>query len=327
MTNKDIYTTIHNRLFAYLDGRSKSFLLVLNYAIVLLLGYVDYLTGDYSLILFYVIPVFLGSWFVDKRSGIFICIACSLASFLNKSLDHPGASLLLHSWDLIIESSYLLLLSLMFSTLRHKLEQEKMLARLDPLTRSLNRRYLYEMAELEINRSSRYGRPFTIAYIDLDNFKTINDRQGHHVGDELLCTVVETIRENIRCTDMVARIGGDEFVIMLTETGAEHSIAAITKLQEKLAIAMENRQWPVTFSIGMVTYDTPPGTVDEMLKKADHMMYAVKSGQKNAIRHEIVTEPVKNRTPYHKRQKFHGLRRRVQSHKPMSPPRPPISRP
>lgn len=286
-----MYTTIHNKLFAYLEGKPKTCLLTVGYTLVFLLAIIDYLTGELSFILFYLIPVFLVSWFVGKRSGLFICTACSIASLIDKLLEHPASSpQFFHTWDFIIETSYLFLLGLMFSTLREKHDQEKKLARIDPLTLALNRRYLYELAEQEIYRSGRYNRSFTVAYIDLDNFKIINDKKGHHVGDDLLCIVADTVLENVRCTDIFARIGGDEFVIILPETGAAHALSAITKLQEKLAAAMGSRGWPVTFSIGMVTYNVPPESVDDMLKKADDLMYSVKSGNKNGLKHVIVNE-------------------------------------
>ncbi|WP_054698251.1 GGDEF domain-containing protein [Geotalea toluenoxydans] len=144
------------------------------------------------------------------------------------------------------------------------------------------------MAEQEINRSRRYGRFFSIAYLDLDNFKAINDTKGHHVGDDLLCVVAGTIVENMRCADMVARIGGDEFVVLLPETGASDARSAVVKLQERLMERMGARNWPVSFSVGLVTYYCPPTSVDEMLKKADGLMYEVKSQEKNSFRHEVV---------------------------------------
>jgi diguanylate cyclase (GGDEF)-like protein len=182
----------------------------------------------------------------------------------------------------------MILLGMMFATLREKHDQEKQLARIDSLTRVLNRRYLYEIAEQEIYRSRRYNRCFSIAYLDLDNFKEINDSRGHHVGDDVLCAVAATMTENVRCADTVARIGGDEFVVILAETGEEEARSAVLKLQEKLMERMAAQNWPVSFSVGLVTYYSAPLCVDEMLKKADGLMYAVKSQGKNAFRHEIV---------------------------------------
>lgn len=284
-----MYAAIHNRVFEYLEKKPKVLLLVSGYLLVGILAYIDYITGDFSIILFYLIPIFLVGWFVNKRSVLFICLFAGLASLYNKFLiSPPNFSIFHHSWDFTIESCYMILLGMMFSTLREKHDQEKRLARIDPLTRVLNRRYLYEMAEQEIHRSRRYNRIFSIAYLDLDNFKAINDTKGHHVGDDLLCIVARTITENMRCADMVARIGGDEFVVLLPETGAQDARTAVVKLQERLMERMEARKWPVSFSVGLVTYYCPPASVDEMLKKADGLMYEVKAQGKNAFKHEVV---------------------------------------
>jgi diguanylate cyclase (GGDEF)-like protein len=284
-----MYTIMHNRIFGFLEGRSRAFLLAISYALVLFLGIIDYVTGDFSFIIFYLIPVFLGAWFVGKRSGVLLCVACGLSSFINKLLEQPDTSRLwFHTWNLLIEMAYLILLSLMFTTLRRTYDREKNLARIDPLTNALNRRSLFEVAEQEISRAHRYGRPFTVAYLDLDNFKNVNDRHGHHAGDAVLSTVVKTIQENVRRSDIVARVGGDEFVVILPETGAEQSRTALTKLQDKLLAVMESREWPVTFSIGTITYNAPPASVDEMLKKVDDLMYSVKASNKNGMQQEVV---------------------------------------
>ncbi|WP_243371881.1 GGDEF domain-containing protein [Geotalea sp. SG265] len=282
-----MYNAIHNRIFEYLEKRSKFSLLALGYILVAMLAYVDYLTGDFSIILFYLIPIFLVGWFVNKPSAILICLCASISSLFNKILTHH-TTVFHHSWDFTIETTYMILLGMMFATLREKHDQEKRLARIDPLTRVLNRRYLYEIAEQEIYRSRRYNRCFSIAYLDLDNFKGINDTRGHHVGDDLLCSVAATITENLRCADTVARIGGDEFVVVLPETGAEEARLVMAKLQGKLMERMEAKKWPVSFSVGMVTYYSAPLSVDEMLKRADGLMYEVKSQGKNGFRHEIL---------------------------------------
>lgn len=283
-----MYNAIHNRIFEYLERRSKITIVISGYLLVALLAYIDYITGDFSINLFYLIPIFLVGWFVNKRSVILICLCSALASLYNKVLTSHVTTAFHHSWDFTIEAAYLILLGMMFATLREKHDQEKQLARIDPLTRVLNRRYLYEMAQQEIYRSNRYNRCFSIAYLDLDNFKEINDARGHHVGDDLLCTVAVTLIENMRCADTVARIGGDEFVVVLPETGAEEARIAVAKLQEKLLERMEVKKWPVTFSVGLVTYYSAPHSVDDMLKRADGLMYEVKSQGKNGFRHEVV---------------------------------------
>jgi diguanylate cyclase (GGDEF)-like protein len=171
--------------------------------------------------------------------------------------------------------------------LKNTLELKEQLAKTDFLTGVTNARSFFELADLEINRAKRYQHPFTLAYIDLDNFKTVNDTYGHLIGDSLLRLVADTIRNNIRVTDVYARLGGDEFAVLLPETNPEQSEIAINKVQTQLLDEMKKNNWPVTFSIGAVTFLTPPESVDEMIKKADNLMYSAKKNGKNTKKREV----------------------------------------
>jgi len=173
--------------------------------------------------------------------------------------------------------------------LRLRLQQEKHLARIDSLTRAANRRAFYETLEGELSRLRRYGRPFSVAYLDLDNLKRVNDDLGHEAGDAVLCTVSATVRKNLRRTDTIGRLGGDEFAILLTEAGSEAARATTDKFNRRLLDAMRQNQWPVTFSIGLVTCLTAPTSEEELMKKADELMYLVKKSGKNNITHAIVS--------------------------------------
>lgn len=116
----------------------------------------------------------------------------------------------------------------------------------------------------------------------------VNDSFGHQAGDDLLCLVAEIIRRNLRATDLAARFGGDEFAVLLPETGADAARAVVQRLQGQLLGAVRTREWPVTFSIGVVTFNDAPEAVDEMVKRADNLMYAVKQSGKNSIKQEVV---------------------------------------
>jgi diguanylate cyclase (GGDEF)-like protein len=118
----------------------------------------------------------------------------------------------------------------------------------------------------------------------LDNFKQINDRFGHAIGDSLLRVVAETITSNLRRTDIVARMGGDEFVVLFPETNQESARVAITKLRDSLLKTMEQNKWNVTFSIGAITFNSFNATADELLRQVDELMYMVKAHGKNNIR-------------------------------------------
>jgi diguanylate cyclase (GGDEF)-like protein len=167
------------------------------------------------------------------------------------------------------------------------LEREKNIARTDDLTGTANRRSFFETAGLEIERSKRYPHPYTVAYIDLDELKTVNDRFGHRVGDEVLCAMVDRIHSELRKTDVLARLGGDEFALLLPETGQEAARVAISKIQSSLADEMRKNNWAVTFSIGVITCLQASITTDELVKRADAAMYAVKKNGKNGVLYSV----------------------------------------
>lgn len=173
---------------------------------------------------------------------------------------------------------------------RHKkiLKTQKELAMMDPLTGVANRRAFFQLARTEIDRSRRYNHPFSVMVIDVDDFKQINDHFGHHTGDRLLTTVVETVKHHVRAIDIVARFGGDEFVVLLVKTGEKPASLVAQKLQKQLLGIMQKNQWRVTFSIGLATYHAVPDSVDETIKAADELMYHVKHNGKNNIRHAVI---------------------------------------
>jgi diguanylate cyclase (GGDEF)-like protein len=162
------------------------------------------------------------------------------------------------------------------------------LARVDALTQLPNRRNFYEIAGAEITRACRYGHPLTLISMDLDNFKSVNDLDGHDAGDRVLRAVAEMLRKNIRSMDVPARIGGDEFAILLPETGCDAAAEIAAKLQQKLIHAMQDQGWPVTGSFGVATFLTLPTSVDELIKQPDLLLYSAKQKGKNMICHEVI---------------------------------------
>jgi diguanylate cyclase (GGDEF)-like protein len=179
------------------------------------------------------------------------------------------------------------ILTFILSALKNTLTQEKELSRIDFLTGLRNRRHFIELIHMEINRARRYEHPFTVVCIDLDNFKTVNDCFGHSTGDILLRLVARTIQQNIRVTDTVARLGGDEFALLLPETGRNVAEAILQKVQRIHSDIMRRHGWPVTLSIGVVTFTSPPSTVDETLRVSDQLMYSAKNNGKNSIQYEV----------------------------------------
>jgi diguanylate cyclase (GGDEF)-like protein len=284
------FNMIHSTLFDSLEQRSRKSLFAWSLGLLVLMGALDSVTGNYSFTLFYLIPIFFAAWFVGSLAGVSVCIG----SFFSSLLANPYRYVLRHYshptyyyWDLFLEFTYLLLMSLMFSALKERFNLEREMSRVDPLTGALNRRALMELATYEIAQCSRHLRSLNIAFIDLDNFKLVNDRMGHAEGDKVLCEVVAAFGEILRKTDVIARVGGDEFVIMLPETDEESAGAVIRKVRENLLASMARNGWPVTFSIGFITYESPSCPVEEMIAKADRLMYSIKNTHKNDIIHHV----------------------------------------
>ena len=274
----------------YLGRKPRWLVLTAGIALIGLLGAIDHVTGDYSLTLFYLMPVFLGAWFVNKWAGLALGLLSGLAIVLAQQLPYPRSydPFVLHIWNTSMEVLFLLIMSHLISILKNDLEAEKALARLDPLTSAVNRRSFQELADYEINQSLRHKRVLSVAYLDLDNFKTVNDSMGHQVGDDLLVKVVQTLKQNMRITDVVARLGGDEFCILFPETCSDDLHKVLENLQHCLLATMSAHAWPVTFSIGAITYNSPPASADAMLSEADARMYAAKRAGKNMISHSTV---------------------------------------
>lgn len=165
------------------------------------------------------------------------------------------------------------------------LETAREAATTDRLTRVANRPMLLAQLFQEVERATRYGRPLSVAFIDLDHFKVVNDTYGHAVGDDVLRAVAETFRSNTRDADFIGRYGGEEFVLILPETGIDEA----TNVVEKLRLLVLKLRVPsgagddlaVSISIGVAGGHGSNLRVDEMLRDADAAMYSAKSLGRN----------------------------------------------
>jgi diguanylate cyclase (GGDEF)-like protein len=256
----------------------------LGFAIIGVIGTLDILTGyEMAFSLFYVMPISLAGWLMGRKSGLLSSLLSTLVWLLTDLSGHIYEGPAVPIWNTLVRLSFFSLVGLLLSALRSSVEHEKVLARTDYLTGVVNLRFFLELLQKEIDRSLRYLHPFTVVYVDLDNFKTVNDQFGHVVGDEVLRSLVTYITTHVRKTDVVARLGGDEFALLLPETTQESARIALTKLRDSLLEEMQRNSWPITFSVGVLTCTAPPVKADELVRMADELMYSVKSGGKNAI--------------------------------------------
>lgn len=170
-------------------------------------------------------------------------------------------------------------------TLEKELEEVSQLLQVDPLTGALNRRGMEEAFTKEFSRSERLQSPFSIGLIDVDHFKQINDTHGHDLGDEVLKYLVRIFMASLRPTDTLARLGGEEFVVLLPDTDIDKAEMAIARLLKSLAhtpFSSERTQLKITFSAGVTAWDTHE-SMDDIIDRADKAMYMAKKGGRNRV--------------------------------------------
>lgn len=265
-------------------------LMFLGAIIVGVSAYIDHVTGqNLSFLCFYLIPVSFFVWFTTRRIGVLVSVLCAMLWFIENAADkthvfHSEVSYL----NMSIEIVFFFLATFLLCSLKEALGINEELARVDALTGAVNRRAFYDLAGREIARLERHKHPFTVAYMDIDNFKVVNYRFGHKAGDQLLRSVADTVRKNLRKLDIISRFGGDEFTILLPETGAEAAQVVLSRMRNVLLNIMETNKWPVTFTFGTVTFLKPPSSVEEMVKKVGSLMYSGKDSGMNTIEQEIV---------------------------------------
>jgi diguanylate cyclase (GGDEF)-like protein len=254
--------------------------------LVLAVALVDYATGtELRVFPLYFLPILAVSLRLGRWPGLGTAAACAAAWGLSNQVagmtgSRPGIGLA----NLLVMATAFGAIALLGARQREWLLRERAISRTDSLTGLLNGRGFYEAAAVELARSSRYRHPLTLVYVDLDDFKGINDRFGHTRGDAVLVAVARALHRACRSTDLVGRLGGDEFVILFPETGRDAAEAALVKLRSRVQEAGSQDGSPVTASIGSVSFAKPPADVEALVHEADTAMYAAKASGKNALR-------------------------------------------
>ncbi|MEO8477409.1 MAG: GGDEF domain-containing protein, partial [Actinomycetota bacterium] len=240
-------------------------------------GWVDFLSGVYlSFALFYLAPVGFVTSYGGRTYGFITAGVCSVVGMIGDiSHDDNG---FLPVWNGMMRLGVFFVVVLVLARLRDAHRRERDLARTDPLTGVANYRWFGEEAQREMYSSRRYGGPLSLAYIDLDRFKAVNDEHGHTAGDAVLRVVADTLRDSLRPTDLVARLGGDEFAVLLPHTDCDAAELALDRVLN--ALAADPRSMGVGFSVGVIQLHNAVGSIDDLLSLADERMYAAKTALK-----------------------------------------------
>lgn len=270
-------------LIQSLEKWNRTLAICVAFGLMACIGALDYVTGyELSFFLFYFVPVSLLAWKGGRWLGIVgAAISAVVWAEANIAAGQIFSSPFVMYWNGGARFLAFVLVTYLLSVVKDSIAHLEGLSRTDSLTGASNARAFLEQLKGETERARRYRRPFTLSYIDLDNFKAINDSFGHATGDTVLQTVVSEIRTHVRATDVIARLGGDEFALLLPETDRDAAQTAISKIRRGIVREMASRGWPVTVSIGSLTcFDSRLG-VDELIKKADDLMYESKSKGKD----------------------------------------------
>jgi len=268
-----------------LEGRPPGTVLGVGLLLTVAIGVLDHATGpEISSIIFYVPPVSIAAWYGGRFQARIVAAAATLTWLATDfTSGHVYSHAGIRVWNTLVRLLVFLLVAHLFTRLRDRLEAERGLAETDSLTGALNGRGFYARLEQERYRADRFDHPLSLAYLDLDNFKGINDALGHDTGDQVLQRIVALIQGDVRKVDLVGRLGGDEFAIVFIEADEHAAGEAMKKVRAHLAAGLRDAGWPLTFSAGVVTYVGLPPNVREMIRVADELMYSVKRSGKDGF--------------------------------------------
>ena len=234
--------------------------------------------------LLYLIPVLLVTWFEGVFWGAAVTLATAVLRLVIEIDQVPQDTT---SVAVLNQLSFLAVAGIAIFGFRHIRRTQALLEDLairDPLTLVYNARAFAERLGQELKRTRRYGRPLSVLYLDLDDFKRVNDSHGHQTGDAVLKLVADAIRRAVRQLDVVGRLGGDEFAVLMPETDGDLADAAAARLAKELRDAFKGTP-AVTASVGVVSCTRAEAGVDEVLRQADQAMYQAKrKGKDQAVK-------------------------------------------
>lgn len=238
-----------------------------------------------------VIPVVAVAWFVNKREGIGYSVLAAIVWVSADILTEREFSASWIPWaNGMTRFVVYALVAFLTSSLREVLTREYERARHDPLTGLHNRRSFFEIGIAETARAKRYGHSLGIVFLDLDDFKRLNDARGHEVGDQALKAVSGALLRTLRSSDSVARLGGDEFSVILPETSFQASTDTGQKLAHAINASLKNFI-PVSVSVGIAWFEQVSEDFPDMLKAADELMYEIKKEGKHGVRAQQFNVP------------------------------------
>ena len=255
---------------------------VADYGVARLFGYDFVATG------FYLVPIGFVAFVGGTRSGMVIALAAALTEAI---ATYAALVDVTNIWAVPISIALELVVFVAAAyaqgAIRRFVERERHLSRHDAVSGVVNSLGFREAAGWEVARARRWPQVVSLIYLDVDDFKAVNDQHGHARGDEVLRIIGEAMKESLRESDVVARVGGDEFAALMPGTDEEGCRAATARVHHAITRDLAKAGFAVTASVGAATFPWAPETVDELIGAGDAAMYTVKRGSKNGVHHFV----------------------------------------
>ena len=275
---------MHSKLTQYFERRSRLTVILIAITLTILLGALDVATSiEMHFLLLYLVPIFLGTWFVSRDVGVSLAIFGSLAwSVADFLIGRANSSPWIAYWNLLMRTGVFVAFAFTQASLKSKLDELSHLASRDFLTGLPNGHAFYELAAKEMDRA--FGmEPMTLVCIDITGFKWINHRFGYPAGDQLMCSIAHTIRQNVPRPDLVGRLGGTSYGVLLPGIGSDLAHLILQRVQTALDYERRKNAHPLTFFISAVACTRAPRTVAELMQQADAQMTRIKNGKADSL--------------------------------------------
>lgn len=259
--------------------------------VVALVCLLDRLTAPFfSFTPLYLLPIAAATWLSGWRAAVATAVLAAFAHFGSNLWAYgPEANWALLAGDGLLLLAIFLLFAWFVLWLHRTVAGAIRDARIDTLTGLARRGVFLERGRWELARAARYARALTVAYVDIDRFKAVNDEFGHEAGDRVLAAAGALLQKSVRSFDLVGRLGGDEFGLLLPETNEAEAGVLLTRLRSKLVATTAPDGSPITFSVGAITTVNASGvSFETLLAHADSLMYAVKRSTRNGLRQETL---------------------------------------
>ncbi|MEO5698299.1 MAG: GGDEF domain-containing protein [Burkholderiaceae bacterium] len=245
----------------------------------------DAVTGmQIQVLSLYFVPLALAGWQLGRAGAVATALLATVAWMVARTFGgEEDWSVVVWLINFLTQSTAFLTVGLLVAEVTRRLAAERALSRHDMLTGLRNRRAMTEDAEVALQLCRRHARAVSVAFIDLDGFKRVNDMKGHDRGDDVLRTCAAVIRASVRASDIAARLGGDEFIVLLPETGGADAVALMERLRARIEATPALREAGVTATIGVFSEGRAVSDIAALVAQADAVMYDAKAAGKNRV--------------------------------------------